>query len=308
MRTNKNKNHLRSIKIFSFILFMMYMITSCNKGKIEEINNLKDENAQLAEQLSDRDSSLNNYLVTLREIEENLAEIKKKENLISETTAEDVEFDKSGKEQLIADIKAIDRLMAENRQKMDELQSKIATSNMRISEFKKMVNRISAKLEQKEQALSELREEVEELHFKNETLSANVEALTVKTDTLEKANQHKTEIIEDQKQKLNTAYYAMGTSQELKENNIITKEGGILGIGSVSRLNAEVDPQKFYQIDIKKTTSIPVMAKKAEIVTYHPEGTYKLETQENGEMVTSLVITDPENFWNRSKYLVVRVN
>jgi hypothetical protein len=38
-------------------------------------------------------------------------------------------------------------------------------------------------------------------------------------------------------------------------------------------------------------------------VSTHPSGTYKI--QKANEKVTSIEITDPENFWKASKYLVV---
>jgi hypothetical protein len=50
------------------------------------------------------------------------------------------------------------------------------------------------------------------------------------------------------------------------------------------------------------------MVKKVRVITNHPQDSYKIEESENGELLASLVITNPDRFWNTSKFLVVRVN
>ena len=51
---------------------------------------------------------------------------------------------------------------------------------------------------------------------------------------------------------------------------------------------------------------IPLEMKKAKILTNHPEGSYSLVKNDKG--LLTLVISDPQNFWSLSKYLVVNVD
>jgi hypothetical protein len=102
---------------------------------------------------------------------------------------------------------------------------------------------------------------------------------------------------------MNTAYYCVGTQKELRDNNVLTKEGGVIGIGGVNKLNtASLNKDYFKQIDITKVTVIPVDAKKATVVTPHPAGSYELV---GTDRVENLTIKDTAAFWSLSKYLVI---
>jgi hypothetical protein len=121
--------------------------------------------------------------------------------------------------------------------------------------------------------------------------------------TLIEMYRDKSQLADMQRNELNTAWYAVGTSKELRNNGVLTKEGGVIGLGGVNKLNtSDLAKGYFTRIDITSTTSIPVAAKKAKLATTHPEGSYRFE---NG--ATKLVITDPAAFWSISKYLVVEV-
>ena len=77
----------------------------------------------------------------------------------------------------------------------------------------------------------------------------------------------------------------------------------ILGIGKAKSVVPDFNQNAFTQIDYTSTKTISINKKGAKLVSTHPSGTYKLQTE--NEKVTSIEITDPENFWKASKYLVV---
>ena len=100
-------------------------------------------------------------------------------------------------------------------------------------------------------------------------------------------------------------FYCVGTQKELRDNNILTKEGGVIGIGTVNKLNtADLNKDYFKEIDITKVTVIAVDAKKAKVITAHPAGSYELVGKDH---VDNLTIKDTAAFWSLSKYLVVVV-
>ena len=105
---------------------------------------------------------------------------------------------------------------------------------------------------------------------------------------------------------LNAGWYCVGTGKELRDNNVLTKEGGVIGIGGVNKLNtADLNKSYFKKIDITKTTVIPVDAKKAKVVTSHPAGSYELV---GTDRVENLTIKDTVRFWSLSKYLVIEAD
>jgi len=106
-----------------------------------------------------------------------------------------------------------------------------------------------------------------------------------------------------QEAELNTAYYVVGSSKDLREKGVLTKEGGIVGIGATEKMRTEgLNKEPFQQIDLSQTSAVMVGAKKARLATPHPHGSYTLEN--GGE---KLVILDKDEFWSLSKYLVVVV-
>ena len=61
----------------------------------------------------------------------------------------------------------------------------------------------------------------------------------------------------------------------------------------------------FTKIDIRSTREIKLFSKKADIKTPHPAGSYSLDRDDQDQLV--LHITNPQQFWNASKYLVIVV-
>lgn len=300
---------MKTIKQTTLILLVLpIMMMACNQEKVSE---LQEKNEELTQTVTDMDSSLSEYLSTFAAIDENLERIKEKQNLIKVKAEEGI--NEGDHTQLISDLKAIENLMDENKTRLAELQNNLENSDYKISQLQKMTNRLSQKLEEKDQSLAKMRDDLSKLTEENSKLHENLTALSHKADTLEKANHFKQlvidtqeEHIEQQKDMLQTAYLAMGTSDELMKKKIITKEGGILGIGAVKQLNSNVSDEEFQLININEVREIPLTTPKAEIVTNHPSDSYKIEVEEETD-ISSLVITDPDKFWNTTKYLVVKV-
>lgn len=303
----------RIMKRYVFmVLALPVLLMGCDNGKLKD---LEIRNNELTNQLEEMDSSMNSYLETISEIEDNLAVIKLKQNMIATNASKDVEFDHEMRKSLVNDLQAINSLMTTNKEKITELQNLLKNSNFQVAEFKKLVARVNTKLVEKDEEITSLTTRLEDLAFRNQTLDDNVRFLTIRVDTLSAVNQVQIATIHNQKklisrnlEELSSGFVATGTLKELEEKQIIKKEGGILGLGAVSALNSEVDRDNFLRIDIQKTQTIPLMVKKVRVITNHPQDSYKIEESENGELLASLVITNPDRFWNTSKFLVVRVN
>lgn len=296
------------MKKYIAVLLLAPIFVACNQKKVDE---LTAQNQELSTQKQELSTELEAYMKTFNEIETNLKEIKQREEQISVSTGDNVEAPANAKAAIVRDIQAINTLMAENRKKMEELQSKLNTDS---KEFKRLVANLNRRLQEKDEELITLKEDLEKLNVEREQLAKNVETLTYTVDTLSTAYTSNTETIASQTEKianqteaLNTAYVAIGTFKDLEEEQVVTKEGGILGIGSTEKLRADFNNKAFSKIDITKVNDIPVYAKKIELVTNHPEGSYELKRNEE-DKVEKLVILDPDKFWNSSKYLVVMVN
>ncbi|MBN4051425.1 hypothetical protein JYU16_01275 [bacterium AH-315-M05] len=284
------------MKKYLVILLFIPFVCACNSGE-SEIAKLKEEQQKLIDASDKKDSIIIAIVQSFNEIEDNLAVIKEKENIISLSAKDATEFEKNRRTKIIEDIQIINALMIENKQKIASMSKKIASLNkglksagLKMVEFEKMIARLTKSIEEKDMEISTLKDELVNLN--------------ISLDSLSVVYAEQTEIIEEQVEALNTAYYCYGTFKELKAQGVVTKEGGFIGIGRTKKLTDDFNKKYFTQIDITETTSIDIFSKKAKIVTTHPSGSYKLE---GVDKIDKLLITNPEEFWSASKYLVVIV-
>lgn len=275
-----------------FLLLALPFLFACDNDKVNvtdgtgTTDSLNAENELLKQQLSEKDSAVNSFMQAFNEIESNLAVIKEKEKIISDTKGTDL---KNKEEQIVADIQEIYDLMNKNKEKLASMSGKLKKANLKIEEFQKIIERLNQQLTEKDAEITSLKEQLEKLNIEMTELNLNYTAKE------EESNQKTS--------KLNTAYYAFGTSKELKTQGVVTKEGGFIGIGKTEQLMKDFNKNYFTKIDITETTSIPLAAKKARLVTTHPSGSYKFEGPQG--KVEKLTITNPEDFWSTSKYLVI---
>jgi DNA repair exonuclease SbcCD ATPase subunit len=295
---------IKIMKRLAFIIPLAAGVISCSQLNLEDkVVALQEENTALQEQSLAKDQSIAEFLESFTEIEQNLAEIRERELNIDLNNGDAAASDDVRK-RVTEDIKVINQLMVENKKTIEELNHKINQSSGKNSQLRKALesakNGLTAQIEERDTQIAELKEELETMDF-------SVQELNSQVDTLKLANSNKEEIILDQTGQLNTAYYATGSSKELVAENVLTKEGGFLGLGKSELLKDDFSSDKFNRIDITATTTIPISGSKAELVTNHPSDSYVIEGDQE-KSVDRLVIIDPDRFWNSSKYLVVVTN
>lgn len=275
-----------------FLLWLLPLLFACQSDMdkpYHEVDRLKAENQELLDAANENEESINAMVRSLNEIEENLALIKEKESAISVKTTLETEFPEDQKEKIIEDIQFINGLMIENRQKIAWLKQELNKSNIRIDEFEKLVARLALELEEKEIEITELKDELSLLQIDYKVLAV--------------ASMEQAELIGMQIEELNTAFYCYGTFKELKEQGVVTKEGGFIGIGRTEKLTEDFNKRYFTRVDITETSEIDILSKKAKLVTSHPSDSYEWKGSDN--KVDKLLISDHDKFWSASKYLVI---
>lgn len=273
------------------------VMASCNQKEKKEIARLNTERDSIIALNYEKDQTINDFLNSISEIQENLAQITEKENTISMSASSQHEMVRTSKEIIKTQIADIRNLMDESKKKISDLSARLKSSAIKLEKFEKMVAALNEQIVQKDNQISLLNEQVEKL-------TASVSNLENSLNEAREQNEAKTRIIENQTEKLNTAYVAVGTYSELKQKKVITKSGGLLGIGRSTKLIPGTQ-SAYNKIDISKTPAVPVNAKDAKIITPHPVDSYKIEHE--GSKVREIVITDAEKFWSESKQLVVVV-
>lgn len=282
---------------FFFFVGAAMLLAGCHdyKADVEALN--KEKQAMIAE-ANYKDSTINAFLAGLNQIETNMDAITEKQGEVADMSSQH-ELSRNQFDRINDDIKNINDLMEANRNKLEELSKKLKGSNFKIRELEKTIASLQQQLEEKNTELAALNEKLAEMNITVENLNTSVKTLTAQTE-----DQAKT--IADKTTKLNTAYYTVGTYKELETKKVLNKTGGFLGIGKNKQMVKDFKPDAFQSIDITQTKTIQLNSKSATVVTTHPSSSFKIEKKDKNH-VTQLVITDPDQFWKASKYLVVMI-
>ena len=214
------------MKRIALIIPIAASVFSCSQLDLEEkIAALQEENNALQEQSLTKDQSIAEFMESFTEIEQNLAEIRERElnidlNNGDAVPAEDV------RERVTEDIKVINQLMAENKKNVEELNTKIRQISGKNSKLRKALEsakkELTVQIEERDAQIAELKETLTTMDF-------NMAELNSQMDTLKLAYSEKEQVILDQTGKLNTAYYATGSSKQLLAENVLSQRRRLPG-------------------------------------------------------------------------------
>ena len=286
------KNKMKHIATAA-ALGVVALLASCVSRQVAVEAESRSDSLELV--VSAKDSLINAVFADINAISENLALIKSRENLI--TVAGESEGGRRPVEEIDNDIKAIDRLLRENRAKIESLQrsaAQLRKANLRIDGLEKMIADMNRQLAEKKAEVEQLRESLVRMGDEVKSLT---EEVAVRSAEVENLSGEKVEL----QNQLNTVYYIVGAENELRDAQIINKQGFIGRTLTVGR-NSNFD--SFTMTDSRLLSEVPVGQKKATLVTSHPEGSYELVTDAN-KVVEKLIITDPVRFWESSKILII---
>ena len=275
------------------IFYSMY-----KREQKRQVARLEDQKVSFTELLTQRDSTINDWVVTFDQIEKNLQEIKAKEKIIA-MNANDREFSKDKKKQILEDIQYINTLLEQNKKKIASLNAQLKKSGNTIQGLQTKIAELEAAVQQSETDISGLKTALTEKNMQ-------IDQLNTKVNDMQTTIADKDQTISDQTSEMHKAYIASGTYKDLKSKGLVEKEGGFLGLGKNQSLQENFADSLFSQIDMTVTKTIPVNSKSARLITEHPQGSYEM-IHEGKDKIAYIEITNPNEFWKISKYAVVEV-
>jgi chromosome segregation ATPase len=285
------------MKKYLLIIPAFVFAFGCHNYKAD-IDKLQKEKGEITASAAYKDSSISEFMKEFNQVEENLAAIEKKQTTIAKNSRNN-ELQARQIDRINDNIRGIADLMKENKEKMANLEKRLKRSGSKLANFEKMVASLNDQVVQKDKQL-------EEMNVRLTALNTQVDKLNTDLTASNTENEARGKTIDEQTTKLHTAYYTTGTFKELKEKQVLVKEGGVLGLGSQKELKDNFNSKAFTPIDITKVQTIPLQSTGAQLVTNHPSDSYTIEIK--GDQVSDLRILDPEKFWATSKYLVVVVD
>lgn len=277
-------------------LIGLALLSACKEEdprQSEPYKQLEQENQAVSAESGMKDSTINSMFGAFNRISENLRAIKEKQGLLGKNDAGGVETGADMEQKMANDLYLIDSLLSENKKLIERMRANAKSNKNKLSELEKAIAGLEATIVEKDTEIASLKEQ---LTSTNASLASMIQMY-----------QDKDQLATTQRAELNKAYYCVGTSKELRDNGVLTKEGGVIGIGSVNKLNTTgLNLEYFKQVDVTQTLEVAVGSKKAKLVTSHPAGSYKMDVVEG--RTEKLTITDPAAFWSVSKYLVIQAD
>jgi predicted nucleic acid-binding Zn-ribbon protein len=286
---------MKKIIIGSFIIGAAALATGCENYK-DELAQMTVTRDSIQAASTAKDKAIDEFITSFDEIEGNLAEVTAKQHSIQQRTGNATEMNQNSKERIKNEIAAIKQLMEESKTQVSELNRKLKNSNFRASKFEKMVATLNEQIASKDSQLVLLNDQLLALNTQVADLNTSVAALNQKDSV-------NNDLILRQTTKMNTGYIAVGDYKKLRDEQVVTKEGGFLGLGKEEKLSANLNADAFKPVDITQIQTIPLDTKEAKLVTVHPANSYSIVEQ--NDKVSEIKITDAEKFWSTSKYLVV---
>ena len=274
-------------------------IISCkNEGPKQDLmmTQLRDSLNQI---ISQKDNEINDMIATFGDIEEGFREITEAQSRV--TLAKQGEGTNSAK-RIKENMQFIQQTMRQNKELINKLKQQLRESSFKSEELKKLIDNMQQQLEEKEAQMQALREELDKKDIHIAELDETVANLNTDVNQLTEETTQKSQTISQQDKQLHTAWFVFGTKDELKKQNILTKDGMF---SKTRLLEKDVNKDYFTKIDIRIDTEIKLYSKSAEMLTSHPSSSYTLAPDANKQYV--LRITDPDLFWSTSKYLVIQV-
>ncbi|MBI1837948.1 MAG: hypothetical protein HYR91_11860 [Flavobacteriia bacterium] len=281
-------------KLFSICFFSLILI-ACQENKksdtksLEKIADLQSELEQIKFDSQQKEALITESLHFFDEVQSNLEmiDLKRKEIKIKSDNEKLTEDDKKW---ILEEIKHINYLRQSNANNVKLLSKKLTSSNVKIKELESMIERLALDIQTKDEQIAALEIELKDL---------NVDYIK-----LFDAYQEQAVMVDELEDELNRVYYTYGTEKELKENQVIEKKNGFIGIGKKVNLIDGFNEKYFTEINRESKKEILIEGLKLEFITDHPSSSYKLLPVGNS---TKLIIENPADFWKVSKYLVIIV-
>lgn len=260
--------------LFATVLAVVLAATSCveNSSKFKQLQAQLDS---LQGNYGTQKTQLDEVFSVLNEVEEGLKDIRQKEDLLAvESQKDGIDVPESQRVRIMEDVYAVKDAINRYKEKIEQLKK---DSSLKSVEFKKKLNALHKELEEKSRAIETLQNQLKEkdliISQKEQTIdSLEHQASDLKEDitVLTGEKEELKDKVDSQDRALFSAYYIVGSKEELIEAGVISK-GGLF---KASKVSYEAEKTSFIKIDYREISTINTNAQKAKVLSNHRKGTY----------------------------------
>lgn len=280
----------------------LLVFSACDKKAEEKSRQLETENVKLSTQLATAQDSKDSLIFMMNDIYSGIEQINEQEELLYNIRGNGDQA--MQRQTIIENLARIQQELKNKQEMLDKYSSQLNDGNDRNNMLRNQVKSLQNKLANSESRVSELRKQVESLQAENGVLRQDlatsqeqVRTVTTANDSLTNETVRQSTELKKNEVDMNKVYYALGTKKELKNNQILGKGNKVL--------QGNYNQNYFTQADKRSLKYINCKNKKAEVLSNQPADSYRFEVDAN--KIKTLVITNPDRFWNASRYLVIKV-
>ncbi|MBO4214963.1 MAG: hypothetical protein J5888_01345, partial [Bacteroidaceae bacterium] len=211
---------------------------------MEQLDSLQQKDV---EQMSEMLSAVALSLDSIQQQEELL-------NQFDESTPKDV---------MLSQLETLREMLDRKKAEIDQMTADSLSNGESINNLKKVLEYLSQQLEEKSAGIAKLEETMKTKDARIAKLSDQVGTLTVESSNL------KAQTVE-QENRLNQAFYLVGTKNELKNLGLLS--GNLLGKKRANYSN--IDNSKFHQVDTRNFNPLVSQSKSPKLLTENPTSSY----------------------------------
>jgi chromosome segregation ATPase len=282
---------MKKVAIMAVCLLTLGACQQKTENKDSKIDGVRDSMAQI---ISQKDSEINDIMSTFNDIQEGFREINEAQGRVN---LERANPEKMSREDIMDNISFIRRTMQLNKERIARLQEQLKTSSFNASKLKETIDELNKQMDEKSQQIAQMEEDLKAKDVKIAEQGKQIDDLNQNVNNLSAQNDQKAQTMASQDKELNTAWYVFGTKKELKEQRIL-QNSDVLKSNTFNK-------DYFTKVDIRVVKTIKLYSKSAKLLTNHPAGSYTLDRDALKQY--TLRITNPDQFWSVSKYLVILV-
>lgn len=199
---------------------------------------------------------------------------------------------------LVARLDSVQTRLATTRRRVQQLTNKDSTLLMQVAQYEKSIVDVQQAAEQQRQQLQTV----------IDSQTVQIAALTSHVDTVESQRLALVDTLGQMTVEKNTAYYVIGTREELIRKGVLVANGPkrFVVLGSRPLVPArELDPADFVRIDRLADSTIALPAGEYEIVSRQNVSFAEPRAVKDKKIVGGLTIREPEQFWAASRFLII---
>jgi outer membrane murein-binding lipoprotein Lpp len=279
-------------------VLLSILVVGCNNQEDQlkqQLSQAQSNDSTLQASLSERDKFMQQVVAAVNDAYANIEKARAKEKGVAHL-AETPEGARKAttvvtKEDMLQDLAQISAALQGNQKRISELQRKNRTFGRQLASLDTLINNLKTSLQEREEAIAQLQGRIQGLEA---NVADNMRTIAGKDS-----------VIDVQRRTINTAYYVVGTKDELRKKGIITDTGGFLWglLGSTTVLTDSLNESAFEPIDRTTNGSISVNGTIDQIIPSRSEDTFATASDKTNSKLT---ILSPRKFW-KQRYLVIVV-